>query len=139
MSIDIDASVALAWVFGDERHDAAWAIIDRLTQGAACVPALFPLEVANGLLVAHGRGRLSPEQTRTAVVPLEALPIEVDLETPQQAFGATWTSAFRRQRSSYDAAYLELAVRRTLPNATLDGRLARATRAEGLALALAAP
>jgi len=114
-------------------------IIDRLTQGAAWAPALFPLEVANGLLVALRRGRLSPEQTRTAVVLLEALPIEVDLETPQQAFGATWALASRHQLSSYDAAYLELAVRRALPIATLDGRLARAARAEGLALALAAP
>jgi predicted nucleic acid-binding protein len=138
LSIVIDASVALAWVFGDERHDTAWAIIDRLTQGAACAPALFPLEVANGLLVAHRRGRLSPEQTRSAVVLLEALPIEVDLETPQQAFGAIWALASRHQLSSYDAAYLELAVRRALPIATLDARLARAARAEGLHLALAA-
>lgn len=139
MSIVIDASVALAWVFGDERHDAAWAIVDHLTRGAACAPALFPLEVANGLLVALRRGRLSPDQTRTAVVLIQSLPIEVDLETPQRAFGATWDLASRHQLSSYGAAYLELAARRALPLATLDGRLARAARTEGLALAITTP
>ena len=132
----IDASVALAWVFGDERHDAAWAVVGRLTEDAACAPTLFPLEVANGLLVALRRGRLSPDQTRTAIILLQALPIEVDLETPQRAFDATWALASRHQLSSYDAAYLELAMRRKLPLATLDGRLARAARAEGLTLAI---
>ena len=81
MSIVIDASVALAWVFGDERHDAAWQVLERLRQAPAWVPAHFHLEVGNGLLTGLRRGRLTPEETRTANVALGALPIEEWIRT----------------------------------------------------------
>jgi predicted nucleic acid-binding protein len=136
LSVVIDASVALAWVFGDEHHDAAWQIVDRLREGPAWVPSHFHLEVGNGLLSGLRRGRLTPDQTRTAVVALGALPIEVDLETSSRAFSETWPLAARHGLTTYDAAYLELAIRRGLPLATLDERLVSAARAEGVVLAV---
>ena len=134
MSIVIDASVALAWVFGDERHDAAWQVIERLRQAPAWVPAHFHLEVGNGLLTGLRRGRLTPEEMRTAIVALGALPIEVDLDTPGRAFSESWPLAADHGLTTYDAAYLELAIRRGLALATLDVNLARAARVEGVAL-----
>jgi len=136
LSIVIDASVALAWVFGDERHDAAWQVIERLRQAPAWVPAHFHLEVGNGLLTGLRRGHLTPEETRTAIVALGALPIEVELDTPSRALSESWPLAARHGLTTYDAAYLELAIRRGLPLAALDARLVSAARAEGLALAV---
>jgi len=136
LSLVIDASVALAWVFGDEHHDAAWQVIERLREGPAWVPTHFPLEVGNGLLTGLRRGRLTPDQARTAVVALGALPIEVDLDTPGRALSDSWPLAAQHGLTTYDAAYLELAIRRGFPLATLDVNLARAARAEGVTLAV---
>ena len=136
MSVVIDASVALAWVFGDERHDAAWQVIERLRDGPAWVPAHFHLEVGNGLLSGLRRGRLTADQARTAVVALGALPIEVDLDTPGRTLTDACPLAARHGLATYDAAYLELAIRRGLPLATLDERLVSAARTEGAALAI---
>lgn len=132
MSFVIDASVALSWVFEDERHAGAWRLVERLRQESALVPASFHLEVANGLLVALRRGRLAPDQAATALVLLEALPVEVDYETPVRALHDVWLTASRHTLSTYDAAYLELARRRGLPLATLDQRLARAATDSGV-------
>lgn len=136
MSLVIDASVALAWVFGDEQHDAAWQVVERLQEGPAWVPAHFHLEVGNGLLSGLRRGRLTADQARTAIVALGALPIEVDLDTPGRAFSESWPLAAQHGLTTYDAAYLELAIRRGLPLATLDERLASAARVEGVDLAI---
>ena len=136
MSLVIDASVALAWVFGDERHDDAWQVIERLRESPAWVPAHFHLEVGNWLLSGLRRGRLTADQAQTAVVALGALPIEVDLDTPGRALTDAWPLAAQHGLTTYDAAYLELAIRRGLPLATLDARLVSAARAEGVALAV---
>jgi predicted nucleic acid-binding protein len=136
LSLVIDASVALGWVFGDERHDDAWRVVERLREGSAWVPAHFHLEVGNGLLTGLRRGRLDADHARTAVVALGALPIEVDLDTPSRALSESWPLAARHGLTTYDAAYLELAIRRGLPLATLGARLVSAARAEGVKLAV---
>lgn len=136
MSLVIDASLALAWVFGNEHHDAAWRVVERLREGPAWVPAHFHLEVGNGLLNGLRRGRLTTDQARTAIVALGALPIEVDLDTASRAFSGSWPLAAQYGLTTYDAAYLELAIRRGLPLATLDERLVSAARAEGVTLAV---
>ena len=136
MSLVIDASVALAWVFGDERHDAGWRVVEQLREGPAWVPAHFHLEVGNGLISGLRRGRLTPDQTRTAIVALGALPIEVDPDTSSRAFSESWPLAARHGLTTYDAAYLELALRRRLPLATLDENLAHAAQSEGVTLAV---
>ena len=100
------------------------------------MPAHFHLEVGNGLLTGLRRGRLTADQARTAIVALGALPIEVDLDTASRAFGESWPLAAQHGLTTYDAAYLEMAIRRGLPLATLDERLAGAARAEGVGLAI---
>lgn len=136
MNFVLDASATLAWIVGDEDHDQAWPVVESLRDSLAFAPAHYPLEVANGLLTAMRRGRLTPDQAATAVVALAAMPIEVDAETPGRAFAGVWKLAVSHRLSIYDAAYLDLAIRRQLPLATLDESLARAASAEEIALAI---
>jgi len=136
LNVVIDASATLAWIFGDERHDRAWPVVESLRDCTAFAPAHYPLEVANGLLTALRSARLTPDQAATAVVALATIPIEIDAETPGRIFDGMWALAVRHRLTIYDAAYLELAMRHRLPLATLDEPLALAAVAEGLALAI---
>jgi predicted nucleic acid-binding protein len=134
MAFVLDASVALAWVLPDEDSPKAAALLPRLVEEGAVVPQLWPLEIANVLLVASRRGRLTLVDTQRVAADLHALPIEVDQETHRRAFGAVLELATRHGLSVYDAAYLELAQRRRLPLATFDARLRAACEAAGIAI-----
>jgi predicted nucleic acid-binding protein len=130
----IDASVALAWLFDDERHVPAMAWLDQVAASRAIVPAHWWLEVTNALVTAKRRHRLrrDPEEM---LAPLRSLPIEIDLESAAQASSAIVALALERGLTTYDGAYLELALRRQLPLATLDTTLAAAARAAGAMIA----
>jgi predicted nucleic acid-binding protein len=136
LNLVLDASATLAWIFADEDNDSAWPIIEGLQQFTAFAPAHYPLEVANGLLTALRRGRLTPDQAAAAVVALATIPIEIDSETPGRILDGIWELAARHRLTIYDAAYLDLAIRRQLPLASLDDSLARAASSEGIALAI---
>lgn len=131
----VDASVALSWCFRDEESDYAAGILRRLARDTAVVPGIWPLEVANGLLVAERRKRLTAAGIMQVRGLLADLPIVVDTTMPAEAFGSVIDVARAYELSAYDAAYLALAMREGLPLATLDGRLTDAARAAGLALA----
>lgn len=87
MAFVLDTSVALARVLPDEGNDATDALCDRLQYERALVPAIWPLEVGNALLVAVRRGRIGDEDMERLVSELSTLPIEVDPDTGKQAFG----------------------------------------------------
>lgn len=124
----LDASAALAWCFGDEATEASWTLIEWLEQETALVPAIWFLEIANGLVVAERRGRLGPSDSSQFVTLLSALPIQPDDAPPERAFGDVLALARSAKLSSTDAAYLDLAMRRGLPLATRDDGLAAAAR-----------
>jgi predicted nucleic acid-binding protein len=128
----IDTSVALAWCFEDEATDATDAVLDRLSEDHAVVPAIWPLEVANVLLVAERRGRLSEAQVSRFLEILAQLPIDVD-ESPADMAGIV-AAGRRHTLSSYDASYLVLAERLGAALATLDQRLTNAARKAGVEL-----
>ena len=130
----LDCSVAMAWCFEDETTPLGDAALDALSAGEALVPAIWPLEVANVVLVGERRGRLAEADTTRFVALLGALPITVDVETPQRALKEVLTLARERGLSSYDAAYLELAMREGLALATLDAGLKRAAKRLGVSL-----
>ena len=109
-------------------------MLDALAPRRGIVPYLWHLEVANTLLVGECRRRSTQADTATWLGFLSALPIEVDDETRAHAFGATLSLARSHALSAYDAAYLELAMRRGLPLATLDEKLKAAAKAVGVAL-----
>jgi predicted nucleic acid-binding protein len=131
----LDASVAVAWCFPDEHSARALAVLKSLTPDfRALVPSLWPLEVANVLLVGERRKRSSQADTTTWLSFLAALPITVDDETHARAWSETLSIARAASISVYDAAYLDLAMRRGLPLATLDEKLKSAASAIGIAL-----
>ncbi len=123
----VDASTALSWCFPDEA--AAFPTEEAM----ATVPAVWPLEVANGLLMGERRGRITLAQvTRLAELLLAALEVQVDHAS--DAFKDVLPIAREHRLSVYDAACLELAIRRDLPLATGDGKLADAARKCGVEL-----
>jgi predicted nucleic acid-binding protein len=131
----LDASVAAAWCFEDESTTFTEAVLDLLaTGGEAVVPAIWPLEIANAVLVAERRKRLTLAQgtgqlRRIARLPISVMPIE-----PAYAFEQVVPVARQEALSVYDAAYLQLALREALPMATLDSKLKQAAKVNGVIL-----
>lgn len=134
MSLVLDSSVALAWVYSDETTLAVQDVFTRLSRSGAWVPGLWHLEIANVLQMGVGRKRHSADFRDATLADLTQLPIEVDTETSQRAWGESMDLAERHELTLYDAAYLELAMRRNLPLATLDEDLRRAANAEQIQL-----
>src|SRR4051812_7406083 len=130
----LDGSVTMAWYFKDEMNDYANAVRDGMDQSLAVVPSLWSLEVANTIVMGERRKRSTPAQAATWLSFLGVLPIIVDSETTARAWGDTLGLARAHNLSAYDAAYLELAMRRGLPLATLDDKLKAAAVAVGVSL-----
>jgi predicted nucleic acid-binding protein len=136
----LDCSVAMAWCFDDEATPLTNAVRDSLAIAGAVVPSMWPLEVTNATNVGERRKRLDEARSRRFITLLESLPIAVDDEASSHAFRDISHLARTYQLSAYDAAYLELAIRRGLPLACLDGKLKSAATAAGVPLfAPAAP
>jgi predicted nucleic acid-binding protein len=130
-----DASVAVAWVHPGQATPETESMLDALADGASLeVPALWPLEVGNALLVLARRGKLSDAERQAALGWLRALPLRVDHEAAGLAFSALSALASKYQLSVYDATYLELAQRRRLPLGCKDGPLRKAARKHGVAV-----
>jgi predicted nucleic acid-binding protein len=133
-----DASVSAAWFLPDEATPYTEAALQATVDREVCVPALWLLEVGNLLLSAQRRRRISDAKRRELVAHAQALRLSVDREPV--AMTALDDLAARHGLSAYDAAYLELALRRRLPLATTDQALLEAMAAAGVAQAvLAAP
>ena len=130
----LDGSVTLVWGFTDENDDYATAILDKMPEFQAYVPNIWPLEVANALLVGERRGRTTPADAAHFLAILGTFPIAVDDETVARAWVETMHLARTHNLSSYDASYLELAMRLGLPLATLDAKLKTAAKAVGVSL-----
>lgn len=134
MNFVLDASVALAWAFEDERSGDALAALDRLSESEAVTPALWSLEVVNGLLTAERRGRISGHDANRFAALLLELPIVVDPPERRRPFESVRHLARSHHLTAYDTAYLELALRLGLPLATLDRGLAQAASDAGVRL-----
>ncbi len=133
----LDCSATLPWVFGDEATAATDRLLDELTAGAvAWVPALWHLELGNVLVGAQRRGRIDQAGMEEFLSRLGVYDIFVDKETIPQSWNKTLDLAVQYRLSTYDAAYLELALRRGLPLATLDSALITAARSSGVLLSL---
>jgi len=124
----VDNSVVMAWCFEDETNDYATLVLESLVHAVAIVPAIWPLEVVNTLLMAERRQRLSEPASRQFLELLQALPIEVIPESRLRVIGEIQALARTCRLSSYDASYLDLARREAVPLATLDAALIRAAQ-----------
>ena len=110
-SFVLDTSVTMSWFFEDEATSASTAVLDSFRTSQALVPSLWPLEVANVMLAAERRGRTNEAKSSRFVALLNSLPIVIDPATADQALAATLHLGRQFGLSSYDAAYLELAMR----------------------------
>ena len=131
----LDASIAVSWCFpGDPAEDTPYNrhILSLLTTHDAIVPGIWAFEVANSIFVSFNkRKRINEQQIKEYLQRLKALPISVDvrelwsivdLELPSRRWNLT----------PYDAAYLDLAIRKSLPLATSDYDLKKAAKAQGI-------
>jgi predicted nucleic acid-binding protein len=134
VSLVLDTSVTLAWLYSDELTPATQQVFNRVTAAGAWVPSLWRLEVANSLQTGVRRGRISAEFRDAALIDLALLNIVSDPDTDTFAWSATLRLAERCGLTLYDAAYLELAQRLNLPLATLDQELRIAGSTLGVAL-----
>jgi predicted nucleic acid-binding protein len=123
VSLILDSSTTLAWIYGDETTDAIRAVFDTVAERGATVPSLWRLEIGNSLTVAIRRGRIDSDFRRAALDDLSLLDIAVDGHTDSRAWSETMNLADRFRLTLYDAAYIELAQRSGLPLASLDNEL----------------
>ena len=129
----VDSSAALSWALRDEQGSGL-ALLETMVEEPAIVPVHWILEVTNALRMAVQRARLQPEERHAIVERLENLSITVDAETVSRGWREIPLLADRFALTTYDAAYLELAIRLDLSLATMDKALARAARAAGVPL-----
>ena len=125
-SFVLDASVALTWCFESETDHFTDAVLDSLAESAAVVPAVWPLEICNALVVAEHGGYLDQAASVRFLNLLRQLSIQVEQESPQRMFGEILLLAREQQLSTYDASYLDLAMRSGLPLASQDSALLQA-------------
>jgi predicted nucleic acid-binding protein len=134
MSIVVDASMAIAWLFDDERTTAAHAVMLRVVAEGAIVPTLWRLEVANVLRNAVRRGRCEEGYADRSLARLGRLAIEADEDTDRQAWGPTLRLSREEGLTLYGAAYLELALRKGIALASCDIALIAAAKRRAVAV-----
>jgi predicted nucleic acid-binding protein len=130
----LDASVTIAWLIDDEAAPDTDMLMDRARDQGAVVPGIWALEVGNVLLGAERRGRLTPAQLAARIDLLSQLPIEIAPDTALRSLPELMALARSERLTTYDAAYLDLAMRRGLPLATRDSDLRAAAQRLGSAV-----
>ena len=130
MPFVIDNSVVSGWYLEDQATSYTEHVATRLAEDRACAPALWELELTNVLRTSCLRRRLTAEKAQQILAQIARLPIDTDRHAvPRHELLAL---ALRFGLSSYDAAYLELALRKGLAIATFDQRLTQAAQKAGL-------
>ena len=131
----LDASLTLAWALPDEASNYTDAVLRLVAAGKAWVPDLWPHEIANGLVMAQRRSRITAAQRALFIEELLKLPIEVARTPTRVVLENQATLADRYSLTVYDAAYLDLALRRGLSLATQDKALSVAATKAGVGIA----
>lgn len=134
MSVVLDGSATLGWFYPDETTLALSELFDRVVARGAFVPELWKIEVASSLTVGIRRRRITLEDREEALADLDSLSITVDRHTGGHVWHETLALADKHRLTVYDATYLELALRLSLPLATLDEDLREAAQREGVPL-----
>lgn len=134
LNVVIDNSIIMAWSLDDEPSSYARLLLERMENGTAIQPSIWPLELGNALIVAERRDRIAREHTDRFLDRLSKLSIEIQFEPMGRLLGEIVSLARKHQLSTYDASYLDLALRRQLPIATQDKALMRAAADCGVAL-----
>ena len=139
MAFVLDNSVSMRWLLAtNKKTDQNYAekVLKSMLNNEAYVPNLWHLEATNELLSAKKRAEINSGEIEIFISQLENLPIHTDVSTSKQAFNRILALADAYKLSSYDAAYLELAIREGLPIATLDKDLKKAVKKAGIEIYL---
>jgi predicted nucleic acid-binding protein len=134
LSFVLDASVALCWCFEDEGDRYAKSIFPALRTTPAVVPAIWPAEFANALLVGERRKRITEQAVSELLTAFSELPIRIESTVSSKDLPQLVSLARKHTLSVYDTLYLDLALRNDLPLATIDKQLKRAARKIGVKL-----
>ena len=132
MNIVLDCSAALSWCFEDEMTVASRRLLTTVMDGEVVVPSLWHLEIINILQMAERKNRITQAQTTEFLTLLGKLNIAVDEQTSLRAFNGTIDLCRLTSLTAYDAAYLELALRRGLKLASKDKMLLKISKALGV-------
>ena len=135
MNFVLDNSVTMRWFFGDGKpQELAYAgkVLEAMKVANAIVPATWGLEVANVIARAEAKALVTEARSGAFLEMLDGVSIEVDAATFAHALGTILQLARRYKLSAYDASYLELALRRGIALATLDGDLQKAAKKAGV-------
>lgn len=124
----LDCSISMAWCFEDEKTEFTERILEKLAKAQAIVPTIWPLEIANVLLMAKRNKRISEAESASFIDALTVLPITVDQTTSAKAMHSIYVLASQNNLTVYDAAYLELAIREKIPLLTLDKELIKSAK-----------
>jgi predicted nucleic acid-binding protein len=130
--IVVDASVALAWCFPDEASNYADSVLLALEEQAIVIPAIWAVEITNAMLVGERRKRIRQPEVQRFVELLKGLNIVEDAQPAAYAVSNLFHLARDYRLSAYDAAYLDVAIRREIPLATLDSNLRKAALVAGI-------
>ena len=133
-SFVLDCSVTMAWCFLDEATPPTRKLLERMGPEAVLVPAWWYIELTNVLVLAEKKARINADQVAEFIALIESLAVEVDNEASQRAFVHLLPLCRAHHLTSYDAIYLDLAIRRQLPLATLDEPLRKAAKKLGVKL-----
>jgi predicted nucleic acid-binding protein len=132
VSLVLDGSATLGWFYPDETTDALDKLFDRVVARGAFVPELWKIEIASSLTVGTRRRRITVEDRKEALEDLDSLFITVDRHTGKHVWHETLALADKHRLTVCDATYLELALRLSLPLASLDDDLRNAAFREGV-------
>lgn len=124
----LDCSITMAWCFEDESNEFSDSILEHLENMSAVVPTIWPLEVANVLLLSKKHARINEVQSMSFIDALSNLPIIIDPSTTTRAMHSIYAMATQLNLTIYDASYLELAMREKIPLITLDKDLMKAAK-----------
>jgi predicted nucleic acid-binding protein len=134
-AIVLDASLALSWALPDEASAYSDALLRQVAVSGAVVPGMWLHEISNGLLMAQKRGRYSTAQRMAFVEAVLRLPLEIEMPIARGVLDGQAVLAERFGLTAYDAAYLDLALRRGVPLATQDKAMKSAARKAGVRIA----
>ena len=128
----LDNSVVMSWCFEDEKSEHSFRLLKRLEVSSAIVTGIWPFELANALLFAEKKGRISPVEILQFIRQLSFLSITIKNTPIEEVFGECHALAKEYGLTVYDAGYLHLSVREGLPLATFDVELIKAAKKVGI-------
>jgi predicted nucleic acid-binding protein len=130
----LDSSVALAWALPRQQTVTTKALLEQAAEYGTLTTALWPIEVANVLLIYERRRQMTTAERISAIGFYSDLPIEIDDQTATRAWSTTFELALAHKLTIYDAGTLELSLRSGLPLATLDQALSAAAASAGVSV-----